>query len=152
MTNYATKTDLKNVTHVDTSRFALKTNLPSLKTEFDKLDVGKLQTVPSDLAKLSNKVANDLIEKTEFNTLKTKVDGIDITKCVLKTKYDTEVGNLKLKVPDISELVQTSVFNSKITEVENKINNAEGKTPDIKNFASKIALKTAEKKYLILKI
>ena len=97
LTKYATKTDLKNVTHVDTSSFALKTNLASLKTEVDKLDVGKLQTVPGDSAKLFNKVANDLIEKTEFNTLKTKVDGIDTTMYILKTTYDTEVGNLKLK-------------------------------------------------------
>ena len=79
------------------------------------------------MSKLCNKVANDLIEKTKFNALKTKVDSIDKTKYVLRTKYDTEVGNLKLKIPDISGLVQTSVFNSKITEVENKIINAEGK-------------------------
>ena len=46
LSNYATKTDLKNVTHVDTSSFALKTNLASLKTEVDKLDIGKLTTVP----------------------------------------------------------------------------------------------------------
>ena len=49
LSNYATKTDLKNVTHVDTSSFALKTNLASLKTEVDKLDIDKLATVPVDL-------------------------------------------------------------------------------------------------------
>ena len=98
------------------------------------------------MAKLSNKVTNDLIEKTKFNTLKTKVDSIDTTKYVLKTKYDTEVGNLKLKIRDISGLLQTSVFISKITEVENKIINAEGKIPDIKNLASETELKTVENK------
>ena len=81
MSNYATKTDLKNVTHVDVSSFASKTNLASLKTEVDKIDADKLKTVPVDLAKLSNVV------KTEYNSLKTKVDSIDTTNVVLKTKY-----------------------------------------------------------------
>ena len=54
LSNYATKTDLKNVTHVDFSSFASKTNLASLKTEVDKIDVDKLKTAPVDLAKLSN--------------------------------------------------------------------------------------------------
>ena len=52
--NYATKSDIKNISHVDTSSFALKTNLPSLKTEVDKLDIDKLQPVPVDLSKLSD--------------------------------------------------------------------------------------------------
>ena len=56
LTNYVTKSDLKNVTHVDTSSFALKANLASLKTEFDKLDIDKLKPVSNDLAKLSNVV------------------------------------------------------------------------------------------------
>ena len=54
LSNYATKTDLKNVTHVDTSSFALKTNLANLKTEVDKLDIDKLIPVPVDLSKLSD--------------------------------------------------------------------------------------------------
>ena len=54
LSNYATKTDLKNVSNVDVSSFALKSNLPSLKTEVDKLDIDKLTPVPNDLAKLSN--------------------------------------------------------------------------------------------------
>ena len=52
LSNYATKTDLKNVTHVDTSSFALKTNLANLKTEVDQLDIDKLAPVPVDLSKL----------------------------------------------------------------------------------------------------
>ena len=56
LSNYATKTDLKNVTHVDTSSFALKTNLANLKTEVDKLDIDKLVPVPADLNKLSDVV------------------------------------------------------------------------------------------------
>ena len=54
LSNYATKTDLKNVTHVDTSSFALKGNLVNLKCEVDKLDIDKLVPVPVDLSKLSN--------------------------------------------------------------------------------------------------
>ena len=68
--NYATKTDLKNVTHIDVSSFALKTNLACLKTEVDKLNVSKLCTFLADLAKLTNKVANYLVEETDFNALK----------------------------------------------------------------------------------
>ena len=56
LVNYATKTDLKNITHADVSSFASKTNLASLKTEVDKIDTDKLKTVPADLAKLSNVV------------------------------------------------------------------------------------------------
>ena len=60
--SYATKTDFKNVTRVDTSIFALKTNLTSLKTEFDKLDIDKLVAVPADLSKLSDVVENDFVK------------------------------------------------------------------------------------------
>ena len=63
LSNYATKTDLKNVTHVDTSSFALKTNLASLKTEVDKLDIDKLVPVPVYLSKLRDLVKNDFVKK-----------------------------------------------------------------------------------------
>ena len=56
LSNYATKTDLKNVTHADVSSFALKSNLASLKTEVDKLDIDKLAPVPVDLSKLRDVV------------------------------------------------------------------------------------------------
>ena len=71
LSNYATKTDLKNVTHVDTSSFALKTNLASLKTEVDKLDIDKLVPVPADLSKLSDVVKN--YKKTVYDKLVTKL-------------------------------------------------------------------------------
>ena len=67
LSNYSTKEDLKNITHVRTSSYALKTNLASLKAEVDKLDIPKLTTLPTDVAKLSNKVANDLVEEADFN-------------------------------------------------------------------------------------
>ena len=63
LSNYATKTDLKNVTHVDTSSFALKTNLASLKTEVDKLDIDKLAQIPVDLSTLSDAVKNNVVKK-----------------------------------------------------------------------------------------
>ena len=65
--NYGTKVDIKNILHVDTSSFALKTNLANLKTEVDKLDIEKLVPVPTDLSKLSNVVKNDVIKKTEYD-------------------------------------------------------------------------------------
>ena len=74
LSKYATKEDLKNITHVDTSSFALKTNLASLKPEVDKLDIPKLTTVPIDLADLSKEVQEDFTKNTDLNSLKTKVD------------------------------------------------------------------------------
>ena len=61
LSNYATKTDLKNVTHVDTSNFPLKTNLASLRTEADKLNIDKLAPVPVHLSKLSDVVKNNVV-------------------------------------------------------------------------------------------
>ena len=86
LSNYATKTDLKNVTHVDTSRFALKTNLGSLKTEVDKLDIDKLAPVSVDLSKLSDVVKNDIVKKTVYDELVAKVNGIDTSGFVLVFK------------------------------------------------------------------
>ena len=168
-----TKKDLESITHVDTSSFALKANLSSLKTEVDKLDITKLTTVPADLAKLTNKVEKDLAEETDFdalekkvtdnkteqdnlenkvqttessiNNLKTKVDGIDLTKYVEKRDNDTKVGNLELKIPDVCGLLQVSSFNSKVNELENKIKTAENK-PAISNLANKTELNNVENK------
>ena len=84
ISSYATKTDLKNLSHVDVSSFALKSNLASLITEVDKIDADKLKTVPVDLAKLSNVVKNDIVKKTEYNKLVAKVHNIDTTNFVKK--------------------------------------------------------------------
>ena len=73
-TNYATKTDLKNITHVDVSSFASKTNLAALKTEVDKIDVDKLKTAPTDLAKLANAIENDVVKRTDYNTEVTSIE------------------------------------------------------------------------------
>ena len=132
LSNYATKTDLKNVTHVDTLSFALKRNLASLKTEVDKLDIDKLVPVPFDLSKLSNVVKNDVVKKAAYDQLVAKVNNIDTSDFVLKTKYQTDKTELEL---DVSNLVKKA----KLTELENKI-------PDISNLAIKITLTAVEKK------
>ena len=64
LSNYVTKADIKNISHVDTSSFALKTNLANLTTKVDKLDINKLVPLPVDLSKLSHVVKNDVVKKT----------------------------------------------------------------------------------------
>ena len=99
LSNYATKTDIKNISHVDTSSFALKSNLASLKTEVDKLDIDKLLPVPINLSKLSD-VKND-VKKTVFDKLVVKVNSIDTSRFALKTNYDTDKKELENKIPVI---------------------------------------------------
>ena len=95
LSNYAKKVDFKNISYVDTSSFALKTNLANLKTEVDKLDIDKLVPVPVDLSKLSDVVKNDVVKKDVYDKLVTKVNAIDTSRFVLKTKYDTDKSRLK---------------------------------------------------------
>ena len=135
--NYATKTDLKNVTDVDTSSFALKTNLANLKTEIDKLDIDKLVPVSVDLSKLSDVVKNDVVKKTLFDKMVVKVDNIDTSDHVLKTIYNTDKTELGKKIPNVTNFVKKT----KVTELENKI-------PDISNIATKTALALVENKIL----
>ena len=158
LANYATKDDVKNITHVDVSSFASKTNLAALKTEVDKIDADKLKTVPADLAKLSNVVKNDVVKKTDYNSKVTSIEykiaevtkntldnladitkpkAVDTSNFVSKTKFtadtntlENKIDGVEKKIPDISGLatkssltayLQTTAFNSKVTEVENKI-------------------------------
>ena len=157
LANYATKDDVKNITHIDVSSFASKTNLAALKTEVDKIDVNKLKTTPSELAKLSNVVKNDAVKKTKVTSIETKIAGLtkntsdnlaDITKLkavdnsnfVTRTKFSADTNALDDKIdgvqknPDVSGLatktsltsyLQTATFNSKVTEVENKIKSSD---------------------------
>ena len=153
LANYATNTDLKNITHVDVSSFASKTNLAALKTEVDK--------IATDLAKLTNAVEHDVVKKTDYNTKVTSIEAqiagltkntvdnlADITKLkaidtnsfVIRTKFSADTNALddkidgEKKTPDVSGLatktslnsyLQTSTFNSKVTEVESKIKAAD---------------------------
>ena len=161
LANYATKMDLNNITHVDVSSFASKTNLAALKTEVDKIDADKLKTTPVDLAKLTNAVEHDVVKKTDYNTKVTSIEAqiagltkntvdnlADITKLkaidtnsfVNKTKFSADINTLDDKIDgvekktDISGLatktslnsyLQTSTFKTKVTEVENKIKDAD---------------------------
>ena len=117
MTYYATKTDIKNISQIDTSSFALKSNSASLKKEVDKLDIDKLMSVPFDLSKLSDVVKNDVAKKTIYDKLVSKANSIDTGGFVLKTKYDTDKTELENKISDISGLVKKSDYNA------NKFNN-----------------------------
>ena len=162
LANYAAKDDVKNITHVDVSSYATKTNLAALKTEVDKIDTDKLKTTPDDLAKLSNVVKNDVVKKTDYSAKLTNIEdqkarvtknaldnladiaklkAVDTSNFVLKTKLTSDVTTLETKIdtvdkkiPDVSGLatkfsltayLQTATFNSKITEVENKIKSAD---------------------------
>ena len=90
LSNYATKVDLKIVTHVDTSGFAPKINLASLKTEVDKLNIDKLAPVPINLSKLSDVVKDDVVKKTVYDQLVAKVNDINTSAFVLKTEYQID--------------------------------------------------------------
>ena len=135
LSNYATKADIKNISHVDTYSFALKTNLPNLKSEVDKLDIDKLVPVATNLSKLSNVVKNDVVKKADYGKLVTKVDNIDASSLVKKTDYNTKIAEIEGKIPDISNLATKTA----LTTVENKI-------PDTNNLATKIALTIVENK------
>ena len=137
LSNYATKTDIKNISHVDTSSFALKTNLATLKTEVEKLDIDKLVPVATDFSKLSNVVKIDVVKKDD--KLVTKVNNINTSDFVLKTKYDTDKSKSENKIPDTRGLVKKRDYNTKITEIE-------GKTPNVSDLATKAALTTVGNK------
>ena len=133
--NYATRTDQKNVIHVDTSSFALKTNLASLKAEVDQLDIDKLVPVPVDLSKLSDVVKNDVVKKAVYDKLVTKVNNIDTSDFVLKTKYQTDKKELEKKIHNVIGFVKKV----KLTELQNKC-------PDVSSLATKPILTAVENK------
>ena len=105
---------IKNISHVNTSSFALKTNLANLKTEVDKLDIGKLVPIPVYLSKLSDAVKNDVVKKDVYNKLFAKVDNIDTSDFVLKTECNTDKTELENKIPDTSGLAKKTSYNTKI--------------------------------------
>ena len=118
LTNYATKTDLKNITHVDVSSFAGKTNLSALKTEVDKIDTDKLKTAPTDLAKLTNAIENDVIKKTDNNR---KVTSIEAQIAGLtKSTVDNLANITKLKAIDTNSFVNKTKFSVDINTLDEK--------------------------------
>ena len=137
LTNYATKTDLKNITHIDVSSFASKTNLAALKTEVDKIDVDNLKTAPVDLAKLTNAIENDLVKKPVYNT---KVTSIEAQIAGLtKNTVDNLADITKLKVIDTNSFVTRTKFSADTNALDDKIDDVEKKT-DISGLATKTSL------------
>ena len=135
-------------THVAVSNFASKTNLADLKTEVDKIDVNKLKTVPVDLAKLSNVVKNDSVKKTEYNSLKTKINSIDTTNFVLKTKYGKDGSDFEDKISKIDKKYLRLVVWLKKTDFSCKFNEIESKIPSISGLATNTALTAVKNKIL----
>ena len=133
LTNYATKGDVKNITHVDVSSFASKTNLAALKTEVDEIDADKLKTTPTDLTKLSNVVKNDVVKKTDYNakvtSIESKIAG------VTKNTVDNLNDITKLKAIDTDSFVLKAKFSADINTLDDKIDGAEKKIPDISGLA-----------------
>ena len=131
LANYATKDDVKNITHVDVSSFASKTNLAALKMEVDKIDADKLKTVPVDLAKLSNVVDNDVVKKTDYNAKVTSIES-QIAGVTKNTVDDIT----KLKAIDTRSFVLKTKLTADVTTLENKIDTVDRKIPDISGLAT----------------
>ena len=128
LTDYATKTDLKNITHVDVSSlssFASKTNLAALKTEVDKIDTDTLKTAPNDLAKLTNAIENDIVKKTDYNT---KVTSMEAQIAGLtKNTVDNLADITKLKATDTNSFVTRTKFSADTNALDDKIDGVEKK-------------------------
>ena len=148
------KKDIKDITHVDTSSYALKTNIAASKTEVEKIDTDKLKTVPDDLAKLSNVVKNDIVKKATYNTLKNKVYAIYTSGFVTRTKFTTDtnplddkIDKVEKKMPDISGGLATKLsVTHLISEQEDytELTDVKNKTPDVSGLATASALIAVE--------
>ena len=123
---------------LDTSSFALRTDLASLKTEVDKLDVDKLPPVPVDLSKLRDVVTNDLVKKAVNDKLAVKVNNNDTTDFALKTKDETDKTELEKKIPNVTDFIKKI----KLTELEEKIS-------DVGSLVTKTALTVVENKIAV---
>ena len=138
LTNYATKTDLKNITHVNVSSFASKTNLAALKTDVDKIDTDKLKTAPTDLTKLTNAIENDVFKKTDYNT---KVTSIEAQIAGLTKNTADDLADItKLKAIDTNSFVTRTKFSADTNALDDKIDGVEKNPPDISGLATKTSL------------
>ena len=126
LVNYATKTDLKNITQVDVSSFASKTNLAALNTEVDKIDADKLETTPTDLDKLTNAIEHDVVKKTDYNTKVTSIEA-QITG-LTKNTVDNLADIKKLKAIDTNSFVTRTKFSADTNSLDDKIDGVEKKT------------------------
>ena len=140
LSNYATKTDIKNISHVDTSSFALKSNLASLKTEVDKLDINKFKSLQNNLSSFKSKVDKLDIDKLAPVLVDlSKLSNVVKNEVVKKTEYNAKIKNIEDKLPDITNLATKTILNTKINEVEAEI-------PSISGLASTSALTAVENK------
>ena len=111
LSNYTTKEDFKNATGVDTSKFARKVDLASLKSEIGKLDINKLETTPVDLSKLSDAVKSEVVKKTEYNKSVKKLSAVqnaDTSNLVKKITMTQKL--LKLKRKYIIMIIVASIL------------------------------------------
>ena len=125
LTNYATKNDLKYITHVDVSTYASKTNLAALKSEVDKIDVDKLKATPTDLDRLSNLVKNDVVKKTDYNTKVTSIEAQIAG--ITKNTVDNLADITKLKATDTNSFVTRTKFSADTNTLDDKIDGVEKK-------------------------
>ena len=115
MSNYATKTDIKNILHIDTSSFALKSNLASLKTEVDKFDIDKLKILPNNLSNLKSKVDElDIDKLVPVSVDLSKLSNVVKNKVVKKTEYHAKIKDIEDEIPDITNLATKTILNTKI--------------------------------------
>ena len=130
LANFATKDEIKNITHVDVSSYASKTNLAVLKTEVDKIDVDKLKIVPDDLAKLTNVGKNETVKKTDFSA----DDYVKKTKFSADTNaLDDKIDKVGKKIPDVSNLATKSSVTVLIRDLNDRIDKIKIKDSAKKN-------------------
>ena len=123
LANYATKDDIKNITHVDVSSFASKSNLAALKTGVDKIDADKLITAPTDLAKLPNAIENDVVKKTYYNAKVTSIEA-EIAGFT-KNTVDNLADITKLKAIDTNSFVIRTKLSADTNALDDKIDGVE---------------------------
>ena len=161
LSNYATKADFKNVTTVDTSKFAKKVDLANLKSNVDKLDIDNLKNVPTNLSNLKSKVDKlDVDKLIPVHVDLGKLSDVLKYDVVKKDVYNAKIENIEDKISDITNLATNTTLNSKITEVKRempsitnlattaalsaKVNEVKGKIRSITNSATTAALTAVE--------
>ena len=140
MSNYATKTDLKNETGVDISSFSKKVDLSSLKSNADKLDIDKLKNVRTKFSNLKSKVDKLYFDKlVPVPVFLSKLSDVVKNDVVKKDVYNAKIKDIENKIPDITNLVTNTTLSPKINEVK-------GEIPTITNLATTANLTTVENK------
>ena len=138
--NCATKSDLKNATGVDTSKFANKVDLVSLKSNVDKLDIDKLKNVPTNLSNLKSKVDKlDIDKLAPVPVDLSKLSNVVKNDVVKKVAHNATIKNIESKIPYTTSLATNTTLSYKINEVK-------GEIPSITNLATTAALTAVENK------